>query len=496
MTKTQAAIYARISRDIEGQALGVQRQIEACQQLADRLGVEVAEIYVDNDTSAYKTGIRKNYERMLSGIRDGLIQAVIVWNLDRLLRQTKELETYLELCQPLDIATYEVTAGMMDLTTPSGRATARTRGAWAQFESEHRADRIRAQKAQAARAGRHLGGPVPFGWQRVDHYIDDNGSARGGRIVPEPFTARLLAEGTRMILSGKSIGDVARYWADEGARSGSGRTFKSGQVRRFLLRPRNAGLVTFRGETVSDSWPAVVDLEDFRALEALLTAPERNQHSEHKRKYLLSGVVYCHCGRRAFGLWQSGKKQFIYRCPATQEPGKKLVQHISRDLEFVDAYVTEIAVKYLERSEVVEAIRERVNRRRATPVESQSVVELNNRKNTLTRMFAQGQISEAQLIEGSAEIDSQLKEISGRVKAHTGSPALATLAVAENPGQAFRDAELEVQREILRALMMVEIRPVTSRKHDRPIDQEIIIHWLADPGLNFPPEILPHTTEK
>jgi len=48
-----AAIYARISSDQEGTALGVKRQLEDCRKLAAAEGWLVAEEYTDNDVSAF-----------------------------------------------------------------------------------------------------------------------------------------------------------------------------------------------------------------------------------------------------------------------------------------------------------------------------------------------------------------------------------------------------------------------------------------------------------
>ncbi|MGZ6527028.1 MAG: recombinase family protein, partial [Actinomycetota bacterium] len=47
-----AAIYARISSDRDGLALGVERQLADCRELASRKGWPVAEEYIDNDISA------------------------------------------------------------------------------------------------------------------------------------------------------------------------------------------------------------------------------------------------------------------------------------------------------------------------------------------------------------------------------------------------------------------------------------------------------------
>ena len=46
------AVYTRISRDDEGDGLGVTRQREDCERLTDLRGWVVAKVYEDNDVSA------------------------------------------------------------------------------------------------------------------------------------------------------------------------------------------------------------------------------------------------------------------------------------------------------------------------------------------------------------------------------------------------------------------------------------------------------------
>ena len=75
----RAAIYARISSDRDGDQLGVRRQIEDCERLVARKGWHVAERYVDDDVSAYKSRVRPAYRRMLDDLRSGYLDAVVVW---------------------------------------------------------------------------------------------------------------------------------------------------------------------------------------------------------------------------------------------------------------------------------------------------------------------------------------------------------------------------------------------------------------------------------
>lgn len=59
----RAGIYVRISEDRAGAGLGVERQREDCVALADRLGWQVIETYVDNDVSAFTGRDRPEYLR-------------------------------------------------------------------------------------------------------------------------------------------------------------------------------------------------------------------------------------------------------------------------------------------------------------------------------------------------------------------------------------------------------------------------------------------------
>jgi len=92
-----AAIYARISSDPEGDRLGVSRQREDCEALAARRGWPVAEVYVDDDRSAYSGKPRPEYRRMLADISAKAVDAVLVYNLDRLHRQPRELEAFFDV---------------------------------------------------------------------------------------------------------------------------------------------------------------------------------------------------------------------------------------------------------------------------------------------------------------------------------------------------------------------------------------------------------------
>ena len=95
----RAVIYCRISKDRAGAGLGVERQRDDCQALADALGWTVVFVYEDNDISAYSGKPRPQYQAMLQALRDGKADAIIAWHTDRLHRSPIELETFISVCE-------------------------------------------------------------------------------------------------------------------------------------------------------------------------------------------------------------------------------------------------------------------------------------------------------------------------------------------------------------------------------------------------------------
>jgi hypothetical protein len=97
----RAAVYLRISDDREGRELDVERQRVDCLKLAGRLGVDVVEVYQDNDTEASARVHRRRpaYRRMLADAGARRFGTVIAYTSGRLAHRPEEYEDLLELAQ-------------------------------------------------------------------------------------------------------------------------------------------------------------------------------------------------------------------------------------------------------------------------------------------------------------------------------------------------------------------------------------------------------------
>ncbi|WP_343907290.1 recombinase family protein, partial [Nocardioides aquiterrae] len=162
-----AAIYARISSDQDGTRAGVGRQVEDCRKLAADLGWTVAAEYVDNDLSAYTGKHRPEYQRMMADLAEGLIDAVLVYNIDRLTRRPAELEAFSEAIQAAGVRHVRFVTGDANMLTDDGMLHLRILGAFAAKESANISRRIMRKMEQVAAEGRpHGGSQRPFGYER------------------------------------------------------------------------------------------------------------------------------------------------------------------------------------------------------------------------------------------------------------------------------------------------------------------------------------------
>ncbi|MGH8930630.1 MAG: recombinase family protein [Egibacteraceae bacterium] len=234
-----AAVYARISFDRHGDGLGVARQEQLCRDLAQRKGWPVAEVYVDNDVSAFSGCARPAYRRMLDDLACGRRDAVLVVDTDRLTRRPAELEEFITLADGRGIALANC-AGDFDLSSSEGRFKARIMGAVAREESEKKRERQRRQRDQAALLGKPSGGRRPFGY------------SRDGLGVVE-HEAALVREAAARVLAGETVRAVAAEGNERAVTTSTGAAWTVATLSYMLRSPRYAAC------GCDAVWPAILD---------------------------------------------------------------------------------------------------------------------------------------------------------------------------------------------------------------------------------------------
>ncbi len=488
----RAGIYCRISKDSEKTGKGVARQEETCRELAEHLGYDVAYVYVDNDISASSKShkSRPAYDELLAAIQTRSIEAVICWDTDRLHRRPAELEHYIGVCgvDP-GVPTHTVNAGDIDLATSSGRMVARIKGAVAAAESEKMSERIRAQKQEARVKGRPMGGPVPLGWIKGED---------AGTFLPDPTTAPLIAKATQHVARGESLVKVTRWLEDQGMRGRRrdyqrpadgndprswdehGPIMSVNTVRTMLLRPANVGLQEHDGRTYPGLYPAIVDADDYASCAAALKAKRGKAPGGGRRKHLLSGVAHCWCGAHMIGV-----NPDQYACSSQKrQAGRTAPGHAHKRVKPLDGYVREVVAAYLGSTDVASAVLDEARKRRKRATVNADAVratlaDLEERKRTLARLFAAGTIGEGQLVEGTADLDAQIRGVEVELTVGSGSRAVSRILRAPSPREAFLGAPMDQQRAVISELFRVDIERGDGKGGRRFRTEEIIIEPKA-----------------
>lgn len=439
----RAGIYVRISSDVVGEGLGVARQEGACRELAARLSWPVADVYVDNDISAFSGKVRPSYVRLLGDIETGRIDGVLAWHGDRLHRSPRELESFIDLIEATGCHVQTVQSGQIDLSTPTGRLNARVVGAFARYESEHKSKRIRAKLEQNALAGKHHGGMRPYGWE------DD-------RVTVRPEEAAAVRVAADLVLAGNSIKAVVRALTAAGATNTKGTPWRDTTVLAMLLRPRNAGLRQHNGAIVgSGLWEPILDRDTFERVRVILTDPSRRSTPGNSaRKHLLSaGLARCGVCEGSLcvapGKSYKGKSRYIYRC--------KVASHVSRDLLYLDEFVKGVACARLAKPDAADLLRQQDELPSVTKARAE-VEALQSRLDVAAADYADGTITAKQLRTITARLRPKIAAARRLVPEPVPQvQALESLIGAVDVAAVWDGLDVSVRRQVVDALMTVVV---------------------------------------
>lgn len=307
MTSPRAvAVYARISSDPSGTALGVARQVKDCRARAEALGWPVVDEYIDNDVSAFRGARRPEYERMLADLGSGRVDGVIVWHIDRLTRRPIELEQFVHVIDAAKVSAVHFVTGDADLGSGDGLLMARIMAAVASKESADKSRRVTRKMQERAEQGlpHGAGGRRPYGY-----------TADGLEIVPDE--AAVITDLVRRLLAGESTLSLTRWLNDQGIPSSTGGQWRTGTLRTILTSARLAGLRAYKGETFPAVWPPIISMEDHHRITALY-ATKKNSGRRTPQRYLLSGLLRCgRCGNR---LYSSARREGTSMGPRNGKP--------------------------------------------------------------------------------------------------------------------------------------------------------------------------------
>lgn len=161
------AIYARQSIN-KKDSISIETQIEICRkEIKDNSQIK---IYEDKGFSGKNTS-RPSFQQMMSDVKQGLIQNIVVYRLDRISRSVVDFANIIDILNKHKVDFISANE-KFDTSSPAGKAMLYIIMVFAQMERETIAERIKDNYYQRGSDGVWLGGPAPFGYNNIKINID------------------------------------------------------------------------------------------------------------------------------------------------------------------------------------------------------------------------------------------------------------------------------------------------------------------------------------
>ncbi len=260
----RCAIYTRKSSEegLEQDYNSLHAQREACEAFIRSQAGEgwrlVKTAYDDGGFSG--AGMeRPGLQQLLWNIREGLVDTVVVYKVDRLTRSLTDFARMVELFDAKGVSFVAVTQ-QFNTTTSMGRLTLNVLLSFAQFEREVIGERIRDKVAASKRKGIWMGGVLPLGYDvRERKLVVNHDEAETVRGIFERYlelgSVRLLGKD----LHQRGIVSSARISRKGNARGG--KQFSRGALYHLLSNPIYLGEIRHKHERHPGQHEAIVSRE-------------------------------------------------------------------------------------------------------------------------------------------------------------------------------------------------------------------------------------------
>jgi len=324
----KCAIYTRVSTDNQAEI-----EFNSCEAqeakirsfISSQEGMQVFKVYSD----AGYTGANLNrpaLQELLADIKQGKINLVISYKIDRLTRSPKDFYQLIELFDRHGVDFISVTE-RFDTSTPSGRLLRNIMLTFAQFERELASERTKDKMLQRAGKGMWNGGFVPFGYNAVNK-----------RLVVNEKDAKIVRTTYDDYIEGCPIAEISKATG-----------LPKNRISTILKNHIYIGMMKYADKVYQGNHNPIISEEVFNLAQA--------KHKEKKlvlrlyKDYPLASLLNCKACNSSMTPCHTNKKKknrikryYYYRCTKTfkrnwnscdirQVSADRLEDHIFKSLE-------------------------------------------------------------------------------------------------------------------------------------------------------------------
>jgi site-specific DNA recombinase len=324
----RCAVYVRVSTEEQAkEGYSLAAQTDKIVEYIKSKGWTYSQVYNDDGYSAASRR-RPALQKMLDDAAAKQFEAVLVYRIDRLSRNLKDL---IEIVEELakNGAGFKSITELIDTTTPEGRLMFHQFGSFAQYERELIMQRTTMGIHKRLKSGLWPGGYAPFGYKLVDSKLQI--------VEKEAKIVRLIFD---LYLQKKyGVINIARYLNTEGIKSKTGKKWKFTVVHHILTNPTYTGVIERGGERVTGAHKPIIKEEDFEKVKEALPL-RKLKPRVFVSPNLFTGFIFCGCGspmHMSYPGSECKKKYKYYAC-------SRRLDYKDCNLGYIRADILEISV--------------------------------------------------------------------------------------------------------------------------------------------------------
>lgn len=306
--KIIAGLYPRVSTEDQSRyGHSLDEQEDRLKKLCDYKEYEIYKVYREEGVSA-KSMKRPMFQEMIQDMKDGKINKIIVYKLDRLTRSIQDLESICKMLEEYNCSLESISEDI-NTDTATGKFFIRMTTILAQLEIERCSERTKFGMIGAARKG-HISGQPPLGYTK-------NGKDK--TIVIDEVEAEVVRRIFRLYLDGMSVCSICKLFKEENLLN---RRWPTTTVDKILSNQLYIGNVVHGKKDSKEIQvfegvvPAIIDKTNFKMVQKRKEKNLKNYTRKHS--FIFMQKVRCPKCNKIMGgsssTSKTGKKHFYYQC--------------------------------------------------------------------------------------------------------------------------------------------------------------------------------------
>ncbi|MEK5207519.1 recombinase family protein [Psychrobacillus sp. FSL H8-0510] len=329
MVSMIVGMYIRVSTAEQAEeGYSISAQEEKLEAYCKAQGWTNYKTYIDDGISGKSTQ-RPKLQLLMNDIKQGKINMILVYRLDRFTRSVRDLHNLLDYLETYNCKFRSATE-MYDTSTAMGRMFIGLVALMAEWETANMSERIKLALDKRVAGGERGGGNIPFGFDVMEGVLvkNDQGKILMGILdkIEKGWSASKVADYIQSI-------DTTRSWTHHA-------------IIRIVRNPNLYGATRWKEKLFENTHESYITKEHFDKLQKIL-----NDHAKSPRKnvdsiYLFQGVLICpSCGNpmsvnRFFYKAKSEgivKEGVTYRCKPCEKVGNDVPG--LNELKYTDALI-------------------------------------------------------------------------------------------------------------------------------------------------------------